>query len=222
MNIVPNTTCRRCHRQYPSFRSRCPYCGTKKTKTVRSAVPETDSTVPSTPAAKNAAEAVNMQMLIGGVILLAVIILTITIVSVNVGKDVSAAEEIQSQIDAEAQITPPAPPTPSPSPQPSPAPQITSVSIRGSYQPELDYNGNGFWAKVGDSDYTFTVSWYPGEVASTPEWTSDNEEVATVEGDGPVGTIKIVGPGDVTISVKVSDDPRGTGTIPIHVYDPNS
>ena len=215
MNIVPNTTCRRCHRQYPSFRSRCPYCGTKKTKTVRSVVPETDSTVPSSPAAKSAAEAVNLQMLIGGILLLAVIILTITIVSINVGRDVSEAENIQAQVDADAQITPPSPPTPSPSPQPSPAPQITSVTIGWDGRPGYDYNGNGFWGGPGE-EYQMSVAWYPGEIACVPEWSSDNEEVATVD---DTGKITLVAPGDVTITVKLSDDPRGTGTCPIHVHD---
>ena len=218
MNIVPNTTCRRCHRQYPSFRSRCPYCGTKKTKTVRTAVPETDSAVPGTPAARSAVEAVNMQMIIGAVLLLAVIVLTIVIVSANVGRDVKEAEQIQTQLEVESQTTPVPPPTATPSPSPTPARQITQVSISGEqYQRGHEYNGDTFWAHVGDADYNFTVSWYPQDVMCTPEWTSDNEEVATVEGSGAEGHIKIVGPGDATITVKVSDDPQGTGTVSVHV-----
>ena len=213
MNIVPNTTCRRCHRQYPAFRSRCPYCGTKKTKTVRTAVPETDSAVPSTPAAKSAAEAVNMQMLLGAVLLLAVIILTIVVVSVNINKDVGAQQEIQNQIEAEAEITPPAPPTPTPSPQPSPAPQVTNVSIAWDGRPGYEYNGSGFWGSVGQT-YQMKVTWFPQEVLSIPEWTSSDEEVATVD---DTGLITLVGEGDATVTVKVTDDPRGSGTCPIHV-----
>ncbi len=218
MNIVPNTTCRRCHRQYPSFRSRCPYCGAKKTKTVRTAVPETDSAVPSTPAAKSAAEAVNMQMIIGAVLLLAVIVLTIVIVSANVSRDVKEAEQIQTQLEIESQTTPVPPPTATPSPSPTPARQITKVSISGQeYQPGHEYNGDTFYARVGNADYHFTVSWYPQDVMCTPEWSSNNEEVATVEGSGADGYIKIVGPGDATITVKVSDDPQGSGTVSVHV-----
>ena len=90
MSLIPNTTCRRCHRQFPAYRNRCPYCGTKKVREVRSATPETDSAVPGTQAARSAVEAVNLQTLIGCVLLLAVIVATIFLVSSGVRKDVAA------------------------------------------------------------------------------------------------------------------------------------
>ena len=33
MGLIPTVTCRRCRREYSALRSRCPYCGTRKTKT---------------------------------------------------------------------------------------------------------------------------------------------------------------------------------------------
>lgn len=214
MNIIPNTTCRRCHRQYPSFRSRCPYCGTKKVKAVRSPVPETDSTVPGTAAAKSAAESTSSQMMIGLVLLLAVLIVTIFMVSRGVGSDVKATEVIEKEQETlENQVTPVPPPTATPSPSPSPQPQVTSVSITSDVYPGFEYNGQGFWGPVGQS-VSFNVSWFPREVQSIPEWSSSDESVATVDENG---TITLVGSGEATVTVKITDDPNGMGTMPIHV-----
>ena len=212
MNFLPNTTCRRCHRQYPSFRRSCPYCGTKKVKEVRSAVPETDSAVSGTRAAKAASEAVNWQMLIGGVLLLVVTIVTITVVSVNVRRDVNDQQLMEQQQALLDQTTPLPPPTPTPSPTPSAPPQITQLQITWPLRPGFDYNGNGFNGSVGET-YDFDVTWFPREVLAEPEWTSSDESIATVDSDG---VIKLVGAGECTIYVQVNEK---QGVCPVYVHN---
>ncbi len=215
MSFIPNTTCRRCHRQYPAFRGRCPYCGTKKAKEVRSAVPETDSAVPGTQAARSAAEAVNWQMLIGGVLLLAVIIATIVMVSYNVGRDVGDQQTVQQNQQQTQQDSPPtAYPvmTPVPSPTPTPAPSIQTMQITWiGNQSVTDYSGLSFGARKGDVYQNFKVSWFPIDVVAIPVWSSSDENVVTVDPvEGVETTLRFVGnSGDTaTISVDVNGSVR--------------
>lgn len=219
MSFIPNTTCRRCHRQYPAFRGRCPYCGTKKTKEVRSAVPETDSAVPGTRAARSAAEAVNWQMLIGGVLLLAVIISTLVMVSVNIGRDVNDQQSVQnSQNQQGQQGTQDQPPsafpalTPTPEPTNTPAPSIQTVQITWyANQTVSDYSGMSFGARKGDVYQNFKVSWFPIDVVAIPVWSSSDENVVTVDpAEGVETTLRFIGnSGDTaTISVDVNGTVR--------------
>lgn len=216
MSFIPNTTCRRCHRQYPAFRGRCPYCGTKKAKEVRSAVPETDSAVPGTRAARSAAEAVNWQMLIGGVLLLAVMISTIVMVSVNVGRDVKDQKNVlqQNQQQQDAQTSPSAYPviTPTPEPTATPAPAIQTVQITWPGNQNIpDYSGLSFPARKGDVYQNFKVTWFPTDVVTIPVWSSSDENVVTVDpAEGVSTTLRFVGnSGDkATISVDVNGTVR--------------
>ena len=203
MSLIPNTTCRRCHRQYPSFRGRCPYCGTKKAREVRSAVPETDSAVPGTEASKSAAEAINWQMLIGGVLLVAMFIVTILLVSMNVSKHVektTAENPTQQQPSTGTFTTAPPTFTPEPTASPTPPPAITSVSIGWAGRPNHDYNGDGFYGRTGE-EYDMDVTYYPLDIEADIVWKSSNENAVTVDQDG---VVKLVGSGESTITVDIN------------------
>ena len=188
MSLIPNTVCRRCHREYPSIRGRCPYCGTKKPREVKRSMPESDSAVRGTEAARQAAESMNWQMLIGGVLLLCVIAAVIAIVSVNLSTKVSETEAIaraeaqEAQIAAETTAIPA--PTPTPTPSPTPKPAITSISIT--------YGGRdmseGFMEPAG-VQIDLDAQVYPLTEDAEITWTSSDESVAVVDEDGVVTVV---------------------------------
>ena len=215
MSLIPNTTCRRCHRQFPAYRNRCPYCGTKKVREVRSATPETDSAVPGTQAARSAVEAVNLQTLIGCVLLLAVIVATIFLVSSGVRKDVAANGPSASQTegeDTQGMVTAPPIPTEAPTPSPSPPPSITNVEILWQYgYADYAYAGTGFSGDPGASFPMFQVSWFPTNVMAIPKWSSSDEDVVTVTpAEGNQVTIALVGESgqSATVTVDVNGETR--------------
>ena len=188
MSLIPNTVCRRCHREYPSIRGRCPYCGTKKPREVKRSMPESDSAVRGTEAARQAAESMNWQMLIGGVLLVCVIAAVIAIVSVNLNgkvKDTKAnevAETQAAQIAAETTAIPV--PTATPTPSPTPTPPITSISIT--------YGGRdmseGFMEPAG-VQIDLDAQVYPLTENAEITWTSSDESVAVVDDDGVVTVV---------------------------------
>ena len=219
MSLLPNTTCRRCHRPYPSIRSRCPYCGTRKAREVRSAVPETDSAVSGTQASRNAAENVNWQMLIGGVLLVAAFLVTTVIVSVNVSDHVTEiAANAEPTMDINA--TPLPTPTAIPTPSPTPAPTITSISVRWDGNPSVEsYIPEGYWEGPGYA-YEFQVYWYPQDVKVIPEWTSSDESIIklTPSEDGQRCLIETVGESgqEAVVTVKVGNF-AGENTFTVHI-----
>lgn len=191
MKLIPNTVCRRCHREYPSIRGRCPYCGTKKPREVKRSVPESDSAVRGTQAARQAAESMNWQMLIGGILLVCVVAAVIAIVSVNVGKRVdetesaARAEEQIAQIAAETTAVPA--PTPTPTPSPTPKPTITSITISLPYGQTVDADkGEGFAESAG-TQVQLTAQTYP-LTEETPEivWSTSDASCAIVDDTGLV------------------------------------
>ncbi len=218
MSVVPNVTCRRCHRQYPAFRSRCPYCGTKKVREVRSATPETDSAVPGTQASRFAVETINWQMLIGAVLLLAVIIATIVLVSSKVSAAVEAnpgAAQGEAAGDGTdpggTMVSAPPIPTEAPSPSPTAPPSITNVQILWKWYEGHDYSGTGFTSDKGVPLTDFQVSWYPTNVTAIPKWSSSDESIVTVSPtEGNVVTITPVGESGqtATITVDVNGETR--------------
>lgn len=207
MSIIPKTTCARCHRQYPSTRSSCPYCGEKKPRDLNRSVPVSDSAVRGTQASARAAENLNWQMIFGTIIVVAVLAAVIAIVSVGVNGDMSASElQLENSVSANGDApegdvpgaASTAVPTVSPEPTPVPTPQsqVTSVAIMylGSDMP-------GFTQYVGDK-VQLDVAFYPINNELTPEWSSSDESVATVD---QTGMVTLVGEGNCVVSVTVGD-----------------
>ena len=202
MNLIPNTVCRRCHREYPSFRGRCPYCGTKKSREVKRSLPESDSAVRGTEAARQAAENINWQMLIGGILLVCILAVVISIVSVNVRSHVdetvtlgggAAAGGAAADVAAETTAVPI--PTATPTPTPEPTPQITSISITFMGNPM-----EGFMEGVG-TQIDLDATPYPLTEGAVVEWSSTDENVATVDQDGVVTVTGSSGYCDIVASV---------------------
>lgn len=208
MSFIPKTTCARCHRQYSSTRSSCPYCGEKKSRDLGRSVPGADSAVRGTQANARSAEDLNWQMIFGTLIVVAVLAAVIAIVSIGVNGDVSGsamtAENVATEAngdegealapDAAATAVPTI--TPEPTPVPTQAPLVNSVAI--TY---LSNDMPGFTQYVDDK-VQLDVAFYPINNELTPEWSSSDESVATVD---QTGLVTLVGSGNCVISVTVAD-----------------
>ena len=151
MSVIPKITCRRCGREYSGLRSRCPYCGTGRSRSAERIPLRTSSENAGTPAAEHAAVNTKWQMLFGGILLIAVVaaVIVLITVSLNAGKNASAsaAPTPPATVSSAAPVTTPTP-TPEPTPTPTPTPSVTSITITflGSKRTE-------FAAKVGHSHF---------------------------------------------------------------------
>ena len=190
MSVIPKITCRRCGRDYSGLRSRCPYCGTSRSRSAERIPLRTSSENAGTPAAEHAAVNTKWQMLFGGILLIAVVaaVIVLITVSLNAGKNASAS----------AEPTPPATvssaaPVTTPTPTPTPTPSVTSITITflGSKRTE-------FAAKVGD-EVPLSTTIYPTGGDQTVTWSSKDESIATVSDKGVVTG---VGKGTTTITAE--------------------
>ena len=156
MSVIPKITCRRCGREYSGLRSRCPYCGTGRSRSAERIPLRTSSENAGTPAAEHAAVNTKWQMLFGGILLIAVVaaVIVLITVSLNASKNTSASA--------------------------APTPSVTSITITflGSKRTE-------FAAKVGD-EVPLSTTIYPTGGDQTVTWSSKDESIATVSDKGVV------------------------------------
>ena len=188
MSVIPKITCRRCGREYSGLRSRCPYCGTGRSKSAERIPLRTSSENAGTPAAEHAAVNTKCQMLFGGILLLAVVAAVIVLITVSL----NASQNTPSV----AEPTPPATVSsaaPVATPTPTPTPSVTSITITflGSKRTE-------FAAKVGD-EVPLSTTIYPAGGNQTVTWSSKDESIATVSDKGVVTG---VGKGTTTITAE--------------------
>ncbi len=207
MSILPNTTCERCGRQYPSNRLSCPYCGQEKPRDLRRSVPEADSAVRGTAAASRAAESLNWQMLFGTILVIAVLAVVIAIVSIGVGKNVETTEEEpaarpgQTVSSADnnlpgAVATAVPTPTTAPTPVPSATPAVSMLSIMF-----LGSDMEGFTEQVGDEIQLEALK-FPIDATVEVKWSSTDESVATVD---DTGLVTLVGTGNCYIVAEAGE-----------------
>ena len=188
MSVIPKITCRRCGREYSGLRSRCPYCGTGRSRSAERIPLRTSSENAGTPAAEHAAVNTKWQMLFGGILLLAVVAAVIVLITVSL----NASQNTPSV----AEPTPPATVSsaaPVTTPTPTPTPSVTSITITflGSKRTE-------FAAKVGD-EVPLSTTIYPAGGNQTVTWSSKDESIATVSDKGVVTG---VGKGTTTITAE--------------------
>ena len=175
MSVIPKITCRRCGREYSGLRSRCPYCGTGRSKSAERIPLRTSSENAGTPAAEHTAVNTKWQKLFGGILLLAVVaaVIVLITVSLNASQNTPSAAE--------------------PTPTPTPTPSVTSITITflGSKRTE-------FAAKVGD-EVPLSTTIYPAGGDQVVTWSSKDESIATVSDKGVVTG---VGKGTTTITAE--------------------
>ena len=188
MSVIPKITCRRCGREYSGLRSRCPYCGTGRSRSAERIPLRTSSENAGTPAAEHAAVNTKWQMLFGGILLIAVVaaVIVLITVSLNASKNTSAsaAPTPPATVSSAAPVT---------TPTPTPTPSVTSLTITflGSKRTE-------FAAKVGD-EVPLSTTIYPAGGDQTVTWSSKDESIATVSDKGVVTG---VGKGTTTITAE--------------------
>lgn len=186
MSVIPKITCRRCGREYSGLRSRCPYCGTGRSRSAERIPLRTSSENAGTPAAEHAAVNTKWQMLFGGILLIAVVaaVIVLITVSLNASKNgsASAAPTPPATVSSAAPVT-----------TPTPTPSVTSITITflGSKRTE-------FAAKVGD-EVPLGTTIYPAGGDQTVTWSSKDESIATVSDKGVVTG---VGKGTTTITAE--------------------
>lgn len=195
MSVIPRITCRRCGREYSGLRSRCPYCGTSRSKSAERIPLRTSSENAGTPAAEHAAVNAKWQMLFGGILLLAVVaaVIVLITVSLNAGKNAAASAEPTPPVTVTSAPVATPTPTPEPTPTPTPTSSVTSITITflGSKRTE-------FAAKVGD-EVPLGTTIYPAGGNQTVTWSSKDESIATVSDKGVVTG---VGKGTTTITAE--------------------
>lgn len=167
---------------------------------------EADSAVVGTQAHERAAENLNWQMIFGTIIVAAILAAVIAIVSLGVNNDISASVTTDdagqvttgdTQPGEDVMVATTAVPTATPEPTPvaTDAPLVNSVGI--TY---LREDMPGFTQYVGDK-VQLDVAFYPINNDLTPEWSSSDETVATVD---QTGLVTLVGEGTCVISVTVA------------------
>ena len=137
-----------------------------------------------------------LQMLFGGILLLAVVaaVIVLITVSLNASQNTPSAAEPTppATVSSAAPVATPTP-TPEPTPTPTPTPSVTSITITflGSKRTE-------FAAKVGD-EVPLSTTIYPAGGNQTVTWSSKDESIATVSDKGVVTG---VGKGTTTITAE--------------------
>lgn len=192
MSVIPKITCRRCGREYSGLRSRCPYCGTGRSKSAERIPLRTSSENAGTPAAEHAAVNTKWQMLFGGILLLAVVAAVIVLITVSLNASQNTPSVAEPTPPATVSSAAPVA-TPTPTPEPTPTPSVTSITITflGSKRTE-------FAAKVGD-EVPLSTTIYPAGGDQAVTWSSKDESIATVSDKGVVTG---VGKGTTTITAE--------------------
>ena len=204
MGIVPQTKCRRCGAVYPSMRSRCPNCGTRKVAQSSRATGTTPGTVRNTQASARAESNVKWQMAFGLILVIAVMLAVIVMVStsletadigvVRVTPTPMLIEEAMPYVEA------------APTPEPTPEPTVETIKILYMNTKDLTAEANWPTMHVGDAPINLNAMVYPLDILNPViEWSCDDTEgeaLEMVENDDGTITCSIIAakPGGVGIT----------------------
>ncbi len=186
--------CSRCDRRYSGFRTRCPYCGARRSKKGKRA--EDDNS--------------KLKLIIGLllIVILVVAVIVLIVMAIKGGdgdsKDPASTttapvETVTPADDVESVDSTPIPtvePTVEPTPTEPPAigPESVNITLWGQTKTDIT-------VKVGDS-YDLEYSTIPANAEGEAVWSSDNEDVVVVLQSG---NITIIGAGTTTVRLKVGD-----------------
>ena len=201
MALIPEVKCRRCDKRYSGLRTRCPYCGMRRSGKGKR-VPANDKTT--------------LKMIIGLLLLLilavAVVFLIVLSNKQNAGNnenkdtvytstDGGVSSETSNTTAAAADTTD----TTTDTSETTAASAIASVKVN-CYGSELSTSSDGnynyeFSAAVGDT-IPLTIEVTPADAAYTAVWASDDENTAVVL---QTGDVTVVGSGKTGLTLTVGD-----------------
>lgn len=191
MGLIPTVTCRRCHREYPALRGKCPYCGTKKGRPAARPASEATPGEGSRPAqqprrrpeppARGTNPNANIQMIIGLVILGAILAGVIALISLNTGE-----EKAPAATPTPSSSIIPSTPTPDATETPSPEPSFEVTSITFTSNGAALPFGDQFTMSGAGSTIQLGATVYPMNPSAEIVWASDNESIVTVSSTGLV------------------------------------
>ncbi len=190
MGLLQKKICPKCGEEYSALKSSCPNCGTKKQSPSTRTPANSDTVRHGTAASVRAEENTRWQFVFGLCLVAAVIIAVIVLIVTSLkGNYDTPATPSPSPV---TETTPS--PTPKPTPTPTPTPTLEWIKIT-YYNDER----TGFTTSVGGITPMGT-SHFPIEIEGTVEWSSQNEDVCTVDSSG---TVTGVGKGTTTITAKL-------------------
>ena len=160
MDFLPKVTCRRCHREYSTLRSRCPQCGAKKVRAGDRAAPAAGS--------PDAAENMRWQFIFGLIIVSIVILAVGALILIGIGGDPVETPPPSTEIPITTE-------TPRPTPTPTPIPEVTGIDI--TY---LGNKTNGFTLVLANPTLNLGATVYPLTTTARPTWSSSNSSVLSV------------------------------------------
>lgn len=193
MGLIPTVTCRRCHREYPALRSKCPYCGTRKGKPTPR--PKAEATPKEghrstqqprrrpAPPVRGANPNAKIQMILGLVILGAILAGVIALISLNTGEE--TLPTATPSPTPSSSITP-STPTPDATVTPSPEPSFEVTSITFTSNGAALPFGDQFTMSGAGSSIQLGATVYPMNPNAEVVWASDNEAIVTVNSTGLV------------------------------------
>ncbi len=197
MSVISEVKCGRCDRKYSGFRSRCPYCGARRSKRGKHA-DEVDNA--------------KAKLVIGIVLLVVLIGATMVLIFTSVPHpddtgDVSASAEPTTPTDAEQSNTSLATEDTSPSPSPSPSPsqpvEIASVVITWQGNDKTDVTMDYITQTLHFSFRTIPETTEEDLKDMDIDWKSSKEDVfAVVNGD-----VTAISQGDGTLTCTVNGVP---------------
>jgi len=208
MAIINEIKCARCDRKYSGVRSRCPYCGARRTGHGKNT---------------EGSDGDNIKMLVS--------ILIIAIFTIGAGylfltadtgpgnanvpdpSEIGSPEEDVVTEPGYIQPPPSEAPAPTEEPTPTPPPVVTSATIRYGTSPRNEE----FTVKVGET-VEINVIWRPESVSDPViQWTSSDEEkfqVVPIQLDQMKVNVTGIGVGSGTLTVYVDDVEK---SITVHV-----
>lgn len=205
MSIIPEVQCRRCGEVFPSLRSRCPNCGTRRVTQSGRTPGTTPGTVEGTVAHERAETNTKWQMIFGLILVVAVILAVIVMVSTSLdgadnglpgGKPAVTSPPPSGNVGGVPVVEQ------APTPSPTPTPSVEKVQIRYATTECLEFSMH-----EGDAPITVNAVAFPVTIENPVfEWSCSNTDVMTitVSEDTKECTCEIISPLPGGVKLKVS------------------
>ena len=191
MAFLPRTTCRRCGREYEGFRSRCPYCGTRKVRQSERTPSTTAGLNEGTSAYARRDLNTRWQLIFAVILLVAVLLAVIVLVSQGLNQKVKATP---TPVIVPTTFTP-IPPTETPPPTATPTLEKLVIMSYAHETNDITIQKVGQGAQLQAQAYPNNI-----EIAGHVKWTSADEKIVKVT---DAGFVEAVGVGWTRVTAEV-------------------